>query len=61
MEESQFEYLVEALTAMIFKEDTDMRKCIKLNEMVCLALHYLARGETCRSLEFQFCIGKKTI
>ena len=61
MEESQFEYSVEALTPVILKEDTNMRECIKPYGMVCLALCYLARGETFRSLEFQFCIRKKTI
>ena len=38
MEESQFEFLVETLTPMILKEDTNMRECIKPHEMVCLAL-----------------------
>ena len=38
-----------------------MRECIKLHEMVCLALRYLAMGETFRLLELQFYIGKKTI
>ena len=42
MEESQFEFLVETLTPMILKEDTNMRECIKPHEMVCLALRYLA-------------------
>ena len=49
MEESQFEYLVEALTPVILKEDTNMRECIKAHEMVCLALRYLASGETPKS------------
>ena len=38
-----------------------MRESIKPHEMVCLTLRYLATGETFRSLEFQFRIGKKTI
>ena len=49
MEESQFEYLVEALTPVILKEDTNVRECIKAHEMVCLALRYLASGETPKS------------
>ena len=61
MEESQFEFLVETITPMILKEDTNMREYIKPHEMVCLALRYLSSGETFRSLEFQFRIGKKTI
>ena len=61
MEESQFEYIVEALTPIILKEDTYKRECIKPYEMVSLALRYLASGKTLRSLEFQLRIGKKTI
>ena len=44
IKESQFEYLVEALAPMILKGDTNMRKCIKPHEMVCLALRYLTSG-----------------
>ena len=58
MEESQFEYIVEALTPIILKEDTYKRECIKPYEMVSLALRYLASGKTLRSLEFQLRIGK---
>ena len=50
MEESQFEYLVEALTPMILKENANI---IEPHEMVCLVLRYLASGETFRSDEFQ--------
>ena len=56
MEESQFEYLVEALTPRILKEDKNMREC-----MVYLVLHYLASGETFQLSEFQFLIRQKTI
>ena len=38
-----------------------MTECIKPHERLCLVLCYLASWETCRSLEFQFSIGKKTI
>jgi hypothetical protein len=61
MDESQFEFLVERLTQKIIKEDTTMRQCIKPHEMVCLTLRYLASGESFRSLEFQFRIGRKTV
>ena len=36
MQESQLEYLVEGLTLMILKEDTNMRERLKPYEMVCL-------------------------
>ena len=61
MDESQFEYLVEKISAKLTKEDTVMRQCIKPHEMVCVALRYLASGESFRSLQFQFRIGRKTI
>ena len=38
-----------------------MRPCIKTHEMVCVALRYLTSGESFRSLQFQFRIGRKTI
>ena len=38
-----------------------MRECINPQEMACLALRYLASGETFRLPKFQFRIGKKTI
>ena len=56
MEESQFEYLVEALTPMILKENTNI---IKSHEMVCLVLRYLVSGETFQSDEFQFASEKR--
>ena len=59
MDESQFEYLFEKISAKLTKEDTVMRQCIKPHEMV--ALRYLASGESFRSLQFQFRIGRKTI
>ncbi|XP_057310556.1 uncharacterized protein LOC130648520 [Hydractinia symbiolongicarpus] len=45
----------------IIEQDTNMRECIKPEEMCCLTLRYLASGESFRSLEFQFRIGKRTI
>ena len=61
MDESQFEYLVDKISAKLTKEDTVMRQCIKPHEMVCVALRYLASGVSFRSLQFQFRIGRKTI
>ena len=61
MNKGQFDFLVRKLTAKIIKEGTVMRPCIKPNEMVCVALCYLASGGSFRSLQFQFRIGRKTI
>lgn len=61
MDVSQFELLVGKLAAKLTKEDTIMRPCIKPHEMVYVALCYLASGESFRSMQFQFRIGRKTI
>ena len=34
IDESQFQYFVEALTPMIVKEDINIKECIKPHEMV---------------------------
>ena len=41
MDESQFEYLFEKISAKLTKEDTVMRQCIKPHEMVALLLRHL--------------------
>lgn len=61
MNNAQFMYLVNLLSEDLQKEDTNMRKCISPEELTCLALRYLATGETFRSLEFQFRISRKRI
>ena len=61
MNNVQFLYLVDLLSNDLQKEDTQMRKCISPEEMVCLTLRYLATGETFRSLEFQFRISRKVV
>ena len=55
MEESQFEYLVEALIPMTLKVDIYMR------EFIIPPLRYFASGETFLLLESQFPIRNKTI
>lgn len=44
MEESQFEYLVEALTPIILKEDRNMTECIIPHEMVLLSITLFSKG-----------------
>ena len=44
MEESQFEYLVEALTPIILKEDRNMTECIIPHEMVLLRITSFSKG-----------------
>jgi len=61
MDVSQFDFLVEKLAPKILKEDTFMRDSIQPEEMLCLTLRYLASGESFRSLQFQFRLGRKTV
>ena len=61
MDVSQFEFLVEKVTPKIVRKDTFMRNSITPQEMVCVALRYLASGESFRSLQFQFRLGRRTI
>ena len=57
MDVDHFDELVHLLS----KKDTNMRECIKPEEMCCVTLRYLASGESFRSLEYQFRISKKAI
>ena len=61
LDKTQFELLLQKVHKHIIKQHTNMRECIELEEMCCLTLRYLASGESFRSLEFQFRIGKRTI
>ena len=61
LDKTQFEVLLQKVYKHLIKQDTNMRECIKPEEMCCLTLRYLASGESFRSLEFQFRIGRKTI
>ena len=61
MDRAHYEYLVEKLRPSLAKQDTNMRECIKPDEICCVMLRYLATGESFRSLEFQFRISRKAI
>ena len=50
MTKSNFDFLVEILYPKLAKKDTIMRNSIKPAEMCCLALWFLATGESFRSL-----------
>ena len=58
---TQFNYLLEHLSPIPQKEDTNMRKCIDPAERICLTLRYLATGESFHSVEYQFRISRKAI
>ena len=61
MDVNHFDQLVDLLKPSLAKQDTNMRDCIKPEEMCCVMLRYLASGESFRSLEYQFRISKKAI
>jgi hypothetical protein len=61
MDHFHFQLLVDELSPRIYKQDTIMRESIKPAEMCCLAIRYLATGESFRSLEYQFRISRHTI
>lgn len=61
LDTNSFDKLVNLLTPTLLKNDTVMRKCIKPEEMCCVALRYFASGESFRSMEYQFRISKKAI
>lgn len=61
MGKEQFYHLVDAVAFRIKKEHTRMRESVKPNERVAVTVRYLAIGETFRSLENQFRIGRSTI
>ncbi|XP_057314357.1 uncharacterized protein LOC130655608 [Hydractinia symbiolongicarpus] len=61
MDVGQFDELVHLLAPVLHQQDTNMRECIKPEEMCCITLRYLASGESFRSLEYQFRISKKAI
>ena len=61
LDKSHFDHLVDKLSTRLLKDDTQMRESIKPDEMCYLTLHYLASGETFRSLAFQFRVGRITV
>ena len=61
MDVDHFEELVHLLSPFLQKQDTNMRECRSLEESCCVTLSNLARGESFRSLAYQFRISNKAI
>lgn len=61
MDKAQFTYIADLIDNYIRKADTAMRKSIKPDERLAVTLRYLATGESFKSLEYQFRIGRTTI
>ena len=57
----QFEFLFNAVSHTISKQDTKLRSSIKPAERLAVTLRYLATGETFKSLEYSFRISRTMI
>lgn len=61
MTHADFDYLLQLVKPLIEKSDTQMRNAISAGERLALTLHYLATGQSFRSLQFIFRIPQNTI
>ena len=61
LDTKSFEKLVDLLTPSLLKKNSNMRECIKPEELCCVALRCFVTGECFRSLECQFRISKKAV
>lgn len=61
MSEGQFDYLLERVSPLISKSDTNMRQAVNAKTKLLVTLRYLATGDSFRSLEFLLRVPKCTI
>lgn len=61
MSEEDFEHLLQLVKPLIEKNDTTMRSAISAAERLTVTLHYLATGNSFRSLQLIFRIPQNTI
>lgn len=61
MEENRFNHLLSKVGPLIEKNDTKFRQSISAGERLALTLHYLATGNSFRSLQYTFRIPQPTI
>lgn len=61
MSHSDFDYLLQLVKPLIEKSDTPMRRAIPAGERLAVTLHYLATGQSFRSLQFVFRLPQNTI
>lgn len=61
MEEETFQYLLDLVTPIIAKQDTNMRKSIEPSQRLCVTLRFLATGDSYKSLSTLFRIAPSTI
>ena len=56
-----FEYLLSTIGPRIAKRDTNMRRCIPVQERLAVALRFLATGDSFISLSYLFKISKESV
>ena len=56
-----FEYLLSTIGPRIAKRDTNMRRCITVQERLGVALRFLATGDSFISLSYLFKISKESV
>lgn len=61
MSPAEFEELLQLVKPLIEKENTKFRTAISAGERLALTLHYLATGQSFRSLQFVFRLPQNTI
>lgn len=61
MDAEVFDHLVDLVTPMIKKNDTNFRDSISAGERLAVTLHYLSTGNSFRSLQYLFRIPQTTI
>lgn len=61
MSPNRFQHLLELVSPLISKKDTNMRKAISAEERLALTLRPLSTGDSQQSLSFSFGIGKATV
>lgn len=61
MSSVDFEYLLNKIGPFIAKKDTNMRKCIPVQERLAVTLRYLATGDSFISLSYLFKFSQQTV
>jgi len=61
MSSGDFEYLLNKIGPFVSKMDTNMRKCIPVQERLAMTLRYLATGDSFISLSYLFKFSPQTI
>lgn len=61
MSQDDFTFLLNKISPYISKADTNMRRCIPVQERFFIALRYLATGDSYKSLSYLFKVSKQTI